>query len=333
MIGAGYFATLHIEAWHRDDNVQLVAICDRDRDRAELAASQYPGTRWYDDAKTMLEREDLDCVDIATPPESHLALLRLALVTTKFIICQKPLAPNLTAARAMTGAAAAADATLVVHENVRFMPWHREIHRLIGAGRIGKLLGVSMRLRPGDGQGSQAYLERQPYFQSMPRFLVHETAIHWIDTFRYLGGELAGVFARLKRLNPVIVGEDAGVIVFDYATGATALFDGNRHIDHDSDNTRRTLGELYVEGDTGVIRLDGRGRLYHREHGEAEQPWPYAWRDHAFGGDCVYAFQRHVSEHLIRGTALENQAASYLRNIEIEEAIYRSAAQGRWLAL
>ena len=95
---------------------------------------------------------------------------------------------------------------LVVHENFRFSPWYREIRRLIEDGAIGTVYQASFRLRPGDGQGPAAYLDRQPYFQSMERFLVHETAIHFIDTFRYLLGEPESVYADLQRLNPAILG-------------------------------------------------------------------------------------------------------------------------------
>ena len=69
----------------------------------------------------------------------------------------------------------------------------------------------------GDGWGDNAYLDRQPYFQTMPRLLVVETAIHWIDTFRFLFGEVDAVYARLRRINPAIAGEDAGLICFDGA--------------------------------------------------------------------------------------------------------------------
>ena len=67
-------------------------------------------------------------------------------------------------------------------------------------------------MRPGDGQCPRAYLDRQPYFQEMPRFFVFETGVHMIDVFRFLLGEVTGVFARLRRLNPAIRGEDAGLI-------------------------------------------------------------------------------------------------------------------------
>ena len=99
---------------------------------------------------------------------------------------------------------------MIVHENFRFSPWYREAKRLLDSGSLGTPHAISFRLRPGDGQGVDAYLSRQPYFQKMPRFLVFETAIHFIDTFRYLMGEVEAITARLRRINPVILGEDAG---------------------------------------------------------------------------------------------------------------------------
>ena len=249
------------------------------------------------------------------------------------MICQKPLAPTLAEALAIVEAAKAANATLVVHENFRFQPWYREIRRLIKGGTLGALHGIAFRLRPGDGQGPEAYLDRQPYFQDMPRFLVHETAIHLIDTFRYLMGEITSVTARLRRLNPHITGEDAGYILFDFAAGTGGLFDGNRLNDHVADNPRRTMGELWLDTEAGVLRLDGDGRLWWKPHQQDEREHIYAWNDHAFGGDCVHALQAHVVDHLLSGTRLENSGAEYLRNLEIEEAVYLSADTGRTISL
>jgi D-apiose dehydrogenase len=89
-------------------------------------------------------------------------------------------------------------AKLIVHENFRFMPWFRETKRLVEAGKVGTPLHVAFTLRPGDGQGPAAYLDRQPYFRSMPRFLIHETGIHLIDVFRYLFGEIAAPSVLLR---------------------------------------------------------------------------------------------------------------------------------------
>jgi predicted dehydrogenase len=217
-----------------------------------------------------------------------------------------------------------------VHENFRWQPWYREIRRLIGAGRLGALHSIAFRLRPGDGQGPRAYLDRQPYFQRMPLFLVRETGIHWIDTFRFLMGEVQAVYARLRRINPVIAGEDAGYIVFEFVGGTTGLYDANRLNDHVAANPRRTMGEGWVEGSAGVLRLDGDGRLWWKPHHAPEAEHIYdRGPDDAWGGGACEAVQRHVVAHLTSGAPVENTARAYLANLRVQEAVYRSAATGR----
>ena len=332
VVGAGFFAQFHHEAWSRLDRVDLVGICDLERTRADAAALA-SGTQGFDDLDTMLDVTQADVVDIATPPETHLALVAAVAERSLPVICQKPLAPTLDEARAVAAAASSAGVPLAVHENFRFQPWFREARRLIDAGQLGDLHGITFRMRPGDGQGPDAYLDRQPYFQTMERFLVHETAIHFVDTFRFLMGEVASVYADLRRLNPVIAGEDAGTIVFRFAGGQSGIYDANRLNDHVSDNPRRTMGEMWLEGAHGVLRLEGSGRLWWKPHGEDEAEHPYAWNDRGFGGDCVYATQAHIAAHLLDGTPLETGAEDYLRNVEIEEAIYRSASERRAIDL
>ena len=75
-----------------------------------------------------------------------------------------------------------ASVPFMVHENFRFQPWYREIKRLVDRETIGdRLHGLYVRTRTGDGYGDNAYLNRQPYFRQMPRLLIHETGVHFID--------------------------------------------------------------------------------------------------------------------------------------------------------
>jgi predicted dehydrogenase len=333
VIGAGYFARFHHEAWQRLNGAELVAICDSDVEKAREAAALAGAPEAFADAALMLDAVSPELIDIATPPESHLELVTLAAEAGLPAICQKPLAPTLAEAREVTAVAEQNGTLLAVHENFRFQPWFRETRRLIDAGTLGELHSIAFRLRPGDGQGANAYLDRQPYFQTMERFLIHETAIHFVDVFRYLMGEAVAVTAQLRRINPVIAGEDAGYVIFEFEGGATGLFDGNRLNDHSADNTRRTMGEMWLEGKKGVLRLDGMGRLWRKPHGGPESEHAYDWQDRGFAGDCVYQLQAHVIDHFVNGAALANKAPDYLRNVEIEEAIYRAAESGRRLPI
>lgn len=327
-VGAGYFSRFHYDAWARIEGAHPCASVDRDIEKARAT-----GLRAYADLPGMLAEERPDIVDIITPPTTHLGYIEQALTARpQAIICQKPFCTDLDEAREATRLSKAAGIPIVVHENFRFQPWYRAIKSELAAGTIGDVLQLTFRLRPGDGQGQQAYLDRQPYFQDMPRFLVHETAVHWIDTFRYLMGEPEALFADLRRMNPVIRGEDAGYILFRYDNGARALFDGNRLLDHAAENTRCTMGEALVEGTKGTLELKGDGSLHLRRFGETGTAVLLPSSTHeGFGGDCVFHLQNHVVRALREGGALENLAGDYLPVIEQENAIYASARAGTWI--
>ena len=332
LVGAGYFARHHAAAWAAHPEAALAGVVDPDAERAEALAAEHGATP-HSDLDAALAAAAPDLVDIAAPPSAHLALIERTVAAGVPTVCQKPFCGGLGAARRAAAMAGAAGVPLVVHENFRFQPWWRRIRAEIAAGRVGEPFQVTFRLRPGDGQGPRAYLDRQPYFQAMPRLLVHETAVHLIDVFRYLLGEPAWVWADLRRLNPAIAGEDAGLIVLGHADGRRALFDGNRSADHAAADRRRTMGEGLVEGSGGALALDGDGALTFRAHGSNEAlPIPVAVAP-GFGGGCVAALQAHIVDHLLRGEPLENEAASYLATMEIVEAAYASDREGRRIAL
>jgi len=334
VIGAGFFSQFHLDAWARMADVDLVAVADLDAAKAEVAAERHGAGTWFGDARAMLDAGGIDLLDFVAPPPAHLELIRLGAAAGLPMICQKPFCATLEGAEEGAAIAKAAGVPLIVHENFRFQPWYAEIKRLLDDGLIGDLYQASFRLRPGDGQGSDAYLDRQPYFQTMQRFLVHETAIHLIDVFRHLMGEVTSVYADLRKLNPAIAGEDAGVIVFGFSDDKRAVFDGNRLVDHAARNHRLVMGEMWLEGSTGVLRLDGDGGLWLRQHGSNdEQPLDYAWDDVGFGGDCIHRLQRHIVAALMSGGPFTNTAHAYLANLRIEDAVYRSAAEGRRLDL
>ena len=326
LVGAGYFARHHAAAWAAHPEAALVGVVDPDAARAEAMAAEFGGAPHSDLCAGLAAGADL--VDIAAPPAAHLGLIGRTMAAGLPTICQKPFCGGLAGARQAAAMAAETSAPLVVHENFRFQPWWRRIAAEVAAGRVGEPTQLSFRLRPGDGRGPHAYLDRQPYFQAMPRLLVHETLVHLIDVARFLLGRPEWVWADLRRLNPVIAGEDAGLVVLGFPGGRRALLDGNRLADHAARDRRLTMGEGLVEGADGAIALDGDGGVTVRAHGSNEsRPIPVAIGE-GFGGGCVAALQSHVVDHLLRGAALENQAAHYLLTLEAVEAAYASARDG-----
>ena len=325
-LGAGYFARFHHDAWRRIETTDLVAVADTDLDRARES-----GATAFASLEAMLEAARPDILDIATPPPSHAAAILLAIEAgVPLVVCQKPFCTSPDEAGAVTARAAAAGTKLVIHENFRFQPWYRRMRAAAEAGEIGDPLQVTFRLRTGDGQGPRAYLDRQPYFQQMPRFLIRETGVHWIDTFRFLLGPPSSVIADLRRLNPAIAGEDAGYLLMEHEGGRRSLFDGNRLLDHAAENLRLTLGEALLEGTGGAMTLTGDGEVRLRRFGSGTSRSllpPQAWP--GFAGDCVCALNRHVAAHLLDGTPLENEARDYAIVARAEEAAYRSHDHGR----
>lgn len=326
-VGAGYFSQFQYRGWQRMAEVEVVGIVNRDVTKARVLADRFGINAVFSSLGDAMAATQPQLVDIITPPETHQRMVAECVAAAIPTICQKPFGRDYAEAVAITELAEAAGVPLVIHENIRWQPWYREAKRLIDAGTLGTLHSVAFRLRPGDGQGPRAYLDRQPYFQLMPQFLVKETAIHWIDTFRYLAGEVTTVYAALRRINPAIAGEDAGSIVFEFEPGSTGLFDANRLNDHVASNPRRTMGEAWIEGSSGVLRLDGEARLWWKPHQRDEAEHVYdRGPDDTFGGGACEWLQRHVVEHLQSGASLENSARDYLTNLRVQAAVYQSAA-------
>jgi len=331
VIGTGYFSQFHFDAWKRMEGVELVACCDTDADKAEAVAREYDIPATFTSYQDMLADCRPDFVDIVTRPDTHVPIIRDAAATGTAIICQKPLAPDMEQVQAIARTVADSGVRFMVHENFRFQPWYREIRQLLDTGTIGdRLHTISFRNRAGDGWGDDAYLARQPYFQTMEKFLIFEAGIHTIDTFRYLAGEIDRVWCTSRRLNPVIAGEDTALGVFQFADGGTGLYDANRYNESTAENPRYTFGELLVEGSGGSIRLYDDGRLTVQPLGKQERDHVYDAPKHGFAGDCVLTTQQHFIHGLATDSPFETDIVRYLRSIAVQEAMYRSARSGAW---
>ena len=334
-IGAGYFSHYQYEAWTRIPEVEILAVCNRSQEKAQEVAAAYniPRTAAWDELPKLLDELRPDFIDIITPPETHLEAVKLAAARGVHVICQKPLAPTLAESGEIVNAARGAGIRFLVHENWRWQPWYREIKRQLDTGVLGELFSISVRMRMGDGWQPDAYLARQPFFRTYPRLLVYETAVHFLDTFRFLGGEIKTIYAQLSKRNPDIAGEDAGIILATFASGATALLDASRYNESDAADARYTFGTVRVDGSNGHIELDLDGGLIFKPLGQPARTIDYEHNRQGFAGDCVYKLQRHFTDCMLTGKPFESAGEDYLETVALVEACYESDIAGQVVKL
>ena len=325
LIGCGFFAINQLHAWRELEGADIVAICDRDAGRLAHVGEQFGIAARYTDASEMLATESLDFVDIATTVGSHRALVEAAASARLPVICQKPFAKTLADARAMVAACAEAGVPLMVHENFRWQSPLRAVRAVIEQGEIGPVFWGRISFR----SGFDVYAG-QPYLAEGERFIIEDLGIHSLDVARFLFGEVKGLTARTKRVNPAIRGEDVATILLDHAEGATSIVDCSFATRIDPDPFPETIVE--VDGRDGTIRLGKDYRMVvtspagRREVDVSPPLLPWATRPWHNVQESVAATQAHWIECLRDGRETETSGRDNLKTLALVEAAYKSAA-------
>jgi len=325
-VGAGYFSHFQYDAWNRIPEVEIAGAYNRTREKIQEVQETYKVPSIYSDdqLEAMLDELKPDFIDVITPPVTHLDICQLAFDRGIHVICQKPLAPTYEESVKLVENAAHSDSRFMVHENWRWQPWYRKIKDLLSEGQLGELFSIYVNMRMGDGWGNDAYLARQPFFRDYPRLLIFETGVHFLDAFRFLGGEVDSLYARLARRNPIIKGEDAGIVVCNFLNGATATLDANRYNEADTDDARYTFGAMRFDGSKGHLELSLDGTLVFKPLGETPLKIEYTHEHRGFAGDCVFNVQRHFVDCMLSGEPFESTGEDYLKTLKLVEAAYQS---------
>ncbi|MGQ9637750.1 MAG: Gfo/Idh/MocA family protein [Thermodesulfobacteriota bacterium] len=229
--GAGMVTRHHLIAWSRLSEVEVVAIYNRNLEKALDRAKEFSIPKAYSDLVEMLEREKPDALDIAVATEAHREFAKAAAEHGVAILCQKPMAPTLKEAEEMV-AEIGEKVRFMVHENWRFRPQYRQARKWISEGLTGpvrefRLSTKSSGLVTKTEKGIPFAIERQPFFARMPRFIILELLIHHLDTTRFLVGEMDVISAQTLRVSPDVIGEDVAQIVLKAKNGAIGIVSGN----------------------------------------------------------------------------------------------------------
>ncbi|MBQ8145391.1 MAG: Gfo/Idh/MocA family oxidoreductase [Clostridia bacterium] len=140
IIGTGKICQgVHLPAYDKIDGAEIVALCDINENRLNEVKAKYPNARLYSDFKEMLDKEELDAVDICTPNNVHSIAAIYALEKGVNVMCEKPDAVSVSEAEKMKAAAEKSGKTLMVMRNNRYRPSTKFLKQYIKEGKMGEI--------------------------------------------------------------------------------------------------------------------------------------------------------------------------------------------------
>jgi predicted dehydrogenase len=328
MIGAGAWSAVQLEAWSQVTGARIVALADRHPERRTPVARQFGVPHEYDDVATMLERGDLDFIDICTRPYSHAGLVKQVAGRRLPILCQKPFCTTLDEARDVVKACRQAGVRLMVNENFRWQAWFQKARALLDEGALGPPFLAVMHQR--SRLSLPRFTHAQTYLREMPRALLYEFGTHQLDVMRFLFGEPETVYARLHRVSPEFAGEDVETIVLGYTGMTCVIYDSWASVpmpdtDRPAEPRRWNPRLLEIDGVHGTfsIRADGSVHLFtdtdHQQWATAQDTIP---RSHTRA-------QQHFIDCLESGAEFATNGEETLKTMALVYACYQSSEEGR----
>jgi predicted dehydrogenase len=326
LIGLGQISVAHVEGYRRSPHVNIAAVCDIDRQRAEASAAELEATA-YSDHRELLGDPGVDAVDVILPHNLHHGVVRDALDAGKHVIVEKPLALTHADCVDLIDRARSAGLTLSVEENTRFVAAYIEVERMLEAGtlgeirlirtiisgtEVGRLRNTSLWKGRKDGSGGGAIIDAGP---------------HSFYLLKWLFGEIAAVRAFHDRLVDEAQVEDNGVVAGRLVGGA--LFRCEFTFTAEVPWSER----LEVYGSEGTVIIDQlldppavhiRGNQdYDRVPLDGVRFNPRGWKRESIAV-CVEQFAAALAEH--RPAPVDPADGAY--GVLVSERAYASAAQG-----
>ena len=369
LIGYGFMGRAHSNAYRQvnhffnlDYQPVLKAACARNEEKVRAFCAEAGWESYETDWRRLVERDDIDVIDIAAPNNVHYEIALAAAEAGKIILCEKPLAMNGPEGKKMVDAVQKAGVANMVWYNYRRVPAVTLAKQIIDEGKLGKIFHyranflqdwtISSDL-PQGGQG----LWRMDV-NAAGSGVTGDLLAHCIDTALWLNGGISRVSARTETfvkerfhnltgtVEPVGI-DDACLFMCDFANGSLGLFESTRYA-----RGHKALYTFEINGEHASIKWDlhDMHRLEyfdHRDEGKLR-----GWRSiHVTdnGGDHPYMDHwwvpglqigyEHTFIHqmadflncLARGEAAQPDFASALITQQVCDAVLSSGQSGQWV--
>ena len=369
LIGYGFMGRTHSNAWRKVGNFfdleyapRLKAVCGRNQSNTEAFAAQWGYESVETDWKAIVNRDDIDAVDICTPNNTHAEIALAAAEAGKMILCEKPLSMNAVEGETMVQAVEKAGVANTVWYNYRRTPAVTLAKQLIDEGRLGKIFHyranflqdwtISADL-PQGGTG----LWRLD-IKAAGSGVTGDLLAHCIDTAIWLNGGIDEVtamtetFIKQRKHNLTGKVEDVGIddacsFLCRFNNGSLGLFESTRYA-----RGHKALYTFEINGEKTSIKWDLHDlhRLEYFDHGD--DSLVRGWRSiHVTDGDMPYmdkwwvpglqigyehTFVHQVADFLtglVKGEPTKPDFKEALISQRVCDAVLQSAQSRQWVAV
>lgn len=372
MVGYKFMGKAHSHAYKdvgmffdMDANVAMKAICGRDAAGVKEAADRFGWESYETDWRKLVERDDIDLIDINAPSDAHKEIALAAIANGKHVLCEKPLALNLADAREMLEAAEKAGVKHGICFNYRFLPAVQLAKSIIDSGKLGEIhhyratylqdwlvdpeAPLAWRLKK-EVAGSGAHGDINAHSIDLARFLIGEfdRVVGHNRTFvkqRPIPVSTSGLGGVGSSEKGDVTVDDATAFLADFKNGAMGIFVASRFA-----TGRKNANTFEIHGSRGTIRWDlerlNELEVYFRDdepdlagfrrilvtepsHKYAGNWWPTG---HIIGYEhgfvhIVYEFVQHIAT----GSPFAPTFLDGVKCQEVLEAVDLSIERGTWV--
>jgi len=319
IIGCGWVGQQHAAACKVIKSCKLTAVVDPQKELSAKVASQFGGNA-YGSLEELLKKDIPDIVIVCTPPSSHRKVVETALKKgVRNIVSEKPLAHNLTDARAIQRAVKSASARFMTAFCHRFVDPVIQTRKIIKAGKLGEI--VFFR-----NQFSSYFEGVQNRWFSNPEIAgggcLIDTSVHSIDLFRFLCGDVKNVSARTAAHMPGIKVEDTSCLLMQNANGCIGVIEASWNVG---------VGQAYLEvcGTKGRIIYEYWGPFRMKLAGDKD------WRILPIRRDINHRFEDELKNFIsiIEGKKSEGPGVEDgVRASEVIDSAYLSVKDKKWVS-
>jgi predicted dehydrogenase len=367
MIGYGFMGRAHSNAYNRVNNFfdleyepVLQAVCARDEAKAQKFADTWGYASVETDWRKLIERKDIDAVDICVPNNLHHDIAIAAAKAGKMILCEKPLSMNTAEGQEMVDAVEKAGVRNTVWYNYRRVPAVTLAKQLIDEGRLGRIFHYRAN-----------FLQDWTISEELPQGgaglwridakaagsgVTGDLLAHCIDTALWLNGPIKTVTAMTEtfikerkhtesgKVEPVEI-DDACAFLCRFANGSLAIFESTRYA-----RGHKALYTFEINGADASIAWDLHDlhRLSYFDHGD--DSIVRGWRSvHVTDGDMPYmdrwwvpglqigyehSFVHQVADFLDGLAKNKPTSPTFREALETQkvcDAVLASAKSGKWV--